>query len=333
MSNREIICRAERWPLSQPFRISRGTKTLAEVVVVEIRAAGRLGRGEGVPYSRYGESLESVVAQVEQVRPALEGGLGRSDLLSALAPGAARNAIDCALWDLEAQRSGRSVSEIIGRAVPAAVTTAITVSLDHPETMAAAASRVCNAPLIKIKVDANRPRGAIEAVARAAPRARLIVDPNESWSFELLRELQPFLAHWRVALVEQPLPATLDDQLKGFVPLVPLCADESLHTAGDLERIVGRYQVINIKLDKTGGLTEALNLRDAARARGLGVMVGCMVCTSLGIAPALQLAADADFLDLDGPWWLLKDRPNGVRIEGGTLRMSPTFLWGNPRES
>jgi L-alanine-DL-glutamate epimerase-like enolase superfamily enzyme len=325
--------RIEHWPLARPFRISRGVKTEAIVAIVEAREDPYVGRGESVPYARYDETPDSVLAQLEMLAKIRPSKLKRADLLQLLPPGAARNAVDCALWDLEAQRSGRSVSEIIGRAVPAAVTTAITVSLDHPETMAAAASRVCNAPLIKIKVDANRPEGAIEAVARAAPRARLIVDPNESWSFELLRELQPFLAHWRVALVEQPLPATRDDRLKGFVPLVPLCADESLHTVGDLERIVGRYQVINIKLDKTGGLTEALNLRDAARARGLGIMVGCMVCTSLGIAPALQLAADADFLDLDGPWWLLNDRPNGVRIEGGTLRMSPTFLWGSPRSS
>jgi L-alanine-DL-glutamate epimerase-like enolase superfamily enzyme len=194
--------------------------------------------------------------------------------------------------------------------------------------MAEAASRIRAAALIKIKVDAHRPEQAIEAVARAAPRARLIVDPNESWSFDLLQELQPFLAQWNVALVEQPLPAASDEPLKGFVPLVPLCADESLHTAADLVRVGERYQVINIKLDKTGGLTEALRLRSVARAQGLGIMVGCMVCTSLGIAPALELAADADFLDLDGPWWLTKDRPNGVRIEDGILTLSSSFLWG-----
>jgi L-Ala-D/L-Glu epimerase len=321
--------RIERWPLARPFRISRGVKTEAIVVVVEAREDACVGRGESVPYARYDETPNSVLAQLEVLAKTRPGELTRADLLQLLPPGAARNAADCALWDLEAQRAGRSVGEILGHTSPTAFTTAVTVSLDHPEMMAEAASLIRDAALIKVKVDAQRPDAAIEAVARAAPRARLIVDPNESWSFDLLRELQPFLARWNVALVEQPLPAASDDPLQGFLPLVPLCADESLHTAADLQRVGERYQVINIKLDKTGGLTEALSLRDTARARGLGIMVGCMVCTSLGIAPALQLAGDADFLDLDGPWWLTKDRPNGVHIEGGTLTVGSSFLWGH----
>jgi L-alanine-DL-glutamate epimerase-like enolase superfamily enzyme len=320
--------RIEHWPLAKPFRISRGVKTEAVVAVVEAREDVYVGRGESVPYARYDETPDSVLAQLEALAKIRPSELTRADLLQLLPPGAARNAVDCALWDLEAQRAGHSVGEILGNAVPTAFTTAVTVSLDHPDKMAEAASRNHAAALIKIKVDAQRPDQAIEAVARAAPRARLIVDPNESWSYELLRELQPFLAQWNVALVEQPLPAASDDPLKGFVPLVPLCADESLHTAADLVRVGERYQVINIKLDKTGGLTEALGLRSVARARGLGIMVGCMVCTSLGIAPALELATDADFLDLDGPWWLTKDRPNGVRIEDGILTLSSSFLWG-----
>jgi L-alanine-DL-glutamate epimerase-like enolase superfamily enzyme len=194
--------------------------------------------------------------------------------------------------------------------------------------MAEAARTVANAPLIKVKVDAH-PQAALEAVANAAPKAKLIVDPNESWSMELLRDLQPFLARLPIACVEQPLPASEDAMLEGFNSLVPLCADESVHTTSDLEQVSRRYQVINIKLDKTGGLTEALRLRAAARERKLGVMVGCMICTSLSIAPALQIAAAADFVDLDGPWWLAKDRERGVAIDTGVLSVSSPLLWGH----
>lgn len=320
--------RIERWPLKAPFRISRGVKTHAVVVVAEARYGGLVGRGECVPYARYGETPDGVVAQIESLQDRCTGELSRAELQSLLPPGAARNAVDCALWDLEAKASGRSVAQMLGIPEVGVLETAVTVSLDRPEAMADAARRLAGVPLIKIKVDAKRPEAAIEAVARAAPGARLIVDPNESWSFGLLRDLQPFLRELAVALVEQPLPAEADDELEGFEPLVPLCADESVHVVGDLDRVASRYQVVNIKLDKTGGLTHALHLKSAARERGLGVMVGCMVCTSLGIAPALYVAADADFVDLDGPWWLADDRESHVRIENGRLFAPPGDLWG-----
>ena len=205
----------------------------------------------------------------------------------------------------------------------------MTVSIDTPENMAAAASAVVGASLLKIKVDGRQPRAAIEAVAAAAPNAQLIIDANESWTIDLLRELQPFLARLNIAFVEQPLPAASDAALAGFKPLVPLCADESVHTSEDLPQVAARYQMVNIKLDKSGGLTEALRLRAAARERKLGILVGCMVCTSLSIAPALHIAAAADYADLDGPWWLSRDRDRGVGIEAGVLTVKSPFLWGS----
>jgi L-alanine-DL-glutamate epimerase-like enolase superfamily enzyme len=323
-----FTARIERWPLARPFRISRGVKTEAIVVVVEAHLGDKAGRGEAVPYARYNETPESVLAQLavlEQHRP---GELTREQVATLLPPGAARNAVDCALWDLEAQIAGRSVGELIGQRLPTQLITSVTISIDAPEKMADAARAVASAQLIKVKCDAN-PRAALEAVANAAPNAKLIVDPNESWDFGLLRELQSFLARLPIAFVEQPLPASDDAALAGFKPLIPLCADESIHTSSDLDRVAQRYQVVNIKLDKTGGLTEALQLLAAARARKLGVMVGCMISTSLSIAPALQVAAAADFVDLDGPWWLAKDREHGVLIDAGVLSMSSPLLWGN----
>jgi L-Ala-D/L-Glu epimerase len=323
-----FTARIERWPLARPFRISRGAKTEAVVAVVEAQLGDKTGRGEAVPYARYNETPESVLSQLtvlEQHRP---GELTREQLTKLLPAGAARNAVDCALWDLEAQVKGRSVSELIGQPLPSQLITSVTISIDTPEKMAEAARAVATAQLIKVKVD-GRPRAVLEAVANAAPKAKLIVDANESWSIELLHELQPLLARLRIAFVEQPLPVSEDAALVDFKPLVPLCADESLHTTADLDRVAQRYQIINIKLDKTGGLTEALQLLAAARARKLGVLVGCMISTSLSIAPALQVAAAADFVDLDGPWWLAKDREHGVHIDAGVLSVSAPLLWGN----
>jgi L-Ala-D/L-Glu epimerase len=325
-----FTARIERWPLARPFRISRGVKTEAVVAIVQAHLGNRTGWGESVPYARYNETPESVLSQLavlEQHRP---GELTRGQLAKLLPPGAARNAVDCALWDLEAQVTGRSVGEQIGQRLPARLITSVTISIDTAEKMAEAARAVASARLLKVKVDA-RPRAALQAVANAAPNAKLIVDPNESWNIELLNELQPFLACLPIAFVEQPLPASEDASLADFKPLVPLCADESLHTTSDLERVAQRYQVINIKLDKTGGLTEALQLLAAARARQLGVMVGCMISTSLSIAPALQVAAAADFVDLDGPWWLTEDREHGIRIDAGVLDVGSRLLWGDQR--
>jgi L-alanine-DL-glutamate epimerase-like enolase superfamily enzyme len=327
---RTFQARREHWPLASPFRISRGVKTAADVIAVEIGHEGHVGHGEAVPYARYGETLDGVLDQVEAVAEAVRGGMTRIELMRALPPGAARNAIDCALWDLEAKLSGRTVAELLHQAEPAPVTIALTVSLDEPEAMARAAHAMNGAPVIKVKVDAVAPEACLRAVRAAAPDAQLIVDPNEGWSFELLRDIQPVLEELKVALVEQPLPADEDHRLTGFNPAIPICADESCHVAADLDELAGRYQVVNIKLDKTGGLTEALDLLAAARSRGFGVMIGCMVSSSRSIAPALLLAADAEFVDLDGPLWLKVDHPAGVRLEGGKLAPAAAGFWGTP---
>lgn len=325
---RSVTVRSESWPLAAPFRISRGTKLTAEVVVVEIHEGDAVGRGESVPYARYGETVESVVAELRAVAGGIAAGMSREDLQQALPPGAARNALDCALWDLTARASGRSVTARLGAGALPALDTAVTLSLDTPARMGAAAARVAGSRLIKVKVDAEDPAARLRAVHAAAPRSRLIVDPNESWTPELVRAMQPVLVETGVALLEQPLPADQDDALEGFSPLRPICADESCHVAADLPRLASRYQAVNIKLDKTGGLTGALDLLEASRAAGLQVMVGCMVCTSLGIAPALHVARHADFVDLDGPLWLRQDRPDGVRLVGGRLLPHGASLWG-----
>ncbi|MDB5695418.1 MAG: dipeptide epimerase [Sphingomonas bacterium] len=323
---RDVETRIEHWPLAAPFRISRGIKTVAEVVTVELHVGGQVGRGECVPYPRYGDSAESVSRQIDEVREALAKG-ARGDLPGLLPPGPAMNAIDCALWDLEAKLSGRSVEQMLGKTVPP-VLTALTVSLDTPDRMAAAAAAIREAALIKVKVNAEEPEACIGAVRRAAPGAALIVDPNESWDLDLLTRMQPILQELRVEFVEQPLPCEDDFGLEGFEPLVPICADESCHTAKDLDILRRRYGMVNIKLDKTGGLTGGLELLEAARARGFGVMVGCMVSTSLSIAPAMHIAARADYADLDGPLWLKEDRPGGVSLQDGRLTPATDLCWG-----
>jgi L-alanine-DL-glutamate epimerase-like enolase superfamily enzyme len=298
------------------------------VITVTLREGDLVGRGEGVPYPRYGESIESALAAVEQVRELIESGGDRRDLLQALEPGAARNAIDCALWDLEARRSGRDVATLIGAPAAERLASALTIVIDTPEAMARAAAAVAHAPLLKIKVDAAEPEAQIRAVRNAAPDADLIVDPNESWDQELVQALQPLMGELRVALLEQPVAAGSDEWLEGFTPAVPICADESVHVAADLDTIARRYQAVNVKLDKAGGLTAALELAHAARERGLGLMTGCMVSSSLSIAPALHVARMSDFVDLDGPIWLSEDRPGGVRDEGGLLHPPAAGFWG-----
>jgi L-Ala-D/L-Glu epimerase len=326
--SRTLRARPDRFALSRPFRISRGVKTVAEVVTAEIESDGLTGRGEGVPYPRYGESIESTLAEIETARSAVEAGADRRDLLAVMRAGAARNAVDCALWDLAAKRAGCSVAALIGAPAPAPLPTALTVVIDTPGAMAQAAATIADAPLIKIKVDATEPLATIRAVRAAAPRAALIVDPNESWDEALVRAAMPVLAECRVAVLEQPCPAEDDGWLTGFTGPVPICADESVHTADDLDSVAMRYQAINVKLDKTGGLTAALALAHAARKRGMGLMSGCMVCSSLGIAPALHVARLADWADLDGPLWLAEDRSGGVRERGGILQPPEEGFWG-----
>jgi len=325
-----LVARSDSYPLATPFRISRGVKTVAEVVTVEISARGLVGRGEGVPYPRYGESVEGSLAAIAEVASAIENGISRAELQALMSAGAARNAVDCALWDLEAKLSGRSVTEFLGRPPIGPTPTAITVSLDHPEAMAAAARTLAAVPLIKIKVDRSDPEAQIRLVREAAPRPRVIVDPNESWTMAEVERLQPLLAELRIDLLEQPLPAEADEGLAGFTPLVPIAADESAHVAGDVAALKSKYQVVNIKLDKTGGLTGALALAEAAAAAGLGVMTGSMISSSLSIAPALIVAAGSSFVDLDGPLWLKEDLPGGVRGEQGVLYPPEPGFWGTP---
>jgi L-Ala-D/L-Glu epimerase len=297
-------------------------------VVVTIQDGTRIGRGEAAPYARYGETTASVIEQVELARSAVAARFDRRQLQDLLPPGAARNALDCALWDLEAQRQRTPVSTLLGRTPLPAVASAQTVSLDTPERMARAAAQLAHLDLVKIKVADEDPATLIRAVRSQVPRSRLIVDPNESWTLELLVSLQPVLREARVDLVEQPLPAGMDDALLGFESSIRLCADESCHVAEDLPRLRGRYQVVNIKLDKTGGLSAAIDLHAAARAQGFGIMVGCMICSSLAVAPALHVARDAEFVDLDGPLWLRDDHAGGVSLREGLLQPPSPALWG-----
>ncbi len=325
---RILQARHHRYPLRRPFRISRGVKTSAEVIHVTLSQGDAVGRGEGVPYPRYGESIASALAAIEAVRPAIEGGASREALQYLLSPGAARNAVDCAMWDLEARLLGVDVAGMLGGAKPCPVASALTISLDVPAAMGEAATRVASAPLIKVKVDAIDPIAQIRAVRAAAPTAALIVDPNESWDEALVRTIEAALIEARVALLEQPVPADADEWLEGYSSAVPICADESFHVADDLTFVARRYGVVNIKLDKTGGLTAALDAARGARAAGLGLMTGCMVSSSLSIAPAFHLAALSDFVDLDGPLWLVDDWADGVRDEHGMLVPPVRGFWG-----
>lgn len=325
---RALTVRHRVLPLRSPFRISRGVKVAADVVTVELDQAGCVGRGECVPYGRYGESVASVMDQIEMLRNVLCAGMGRDELQARLPAGAARNAVDTALWDLESRLGHVPVWKRLARPPPSPIVTALTLGIGTPREMAKAASRIADAKLIKIKVGADDPIGRIEAVRHAAPAARLIVDPNESWTIDLLREVEPALERASVSLLEQPLPADADDALLEFSSRIPICADEACHSTSNLPSLLDRYQAVNIKLDKAGGLTEAWRLLRDARAHGFGVMVGCMVCSSLGIAPALEVAREADFVDLDGPLWLQSDYPDGVTLRDGLLMPPSPGFWG-----
>lgn len=325
---RSLNIRHRTLPLRSPFRISRGVKLAADVVEVELAQSGCVGRGESVPYARYGESVTSVMDAIETLREVLCSGMGRDELQARLPAGAARNAIDAALWDLESRLCHAPVWMQLARPPHSPLVTALTISIDTAQEMGKAASRITNPRLIKIKVDADDPVARIEAVRNAAPLARLIVDPNESWTIDLLRDVQPALERASVSLLEQPLPADADDALADFSSRIPICADEACHTASDLPSLLQRYQAVNIKLDKTGGLTEAWHMLRAARVFGFTVMVGCMVCSSLGIAPALEVAREADFIDLDGPFWLQNDHPDGITLQDGLLLPPSPGFWG-----
>lgn len=325
---RRLTVRAERWPLAAAFVIARGAKTEAEVVVAEITDGSHRGRGEAVPYARYGESTEAVLAAMTALAPEIAEGLTREALQARLPPGAARNAVDCALWDLEAKTAGRRAWELAGRTRLDPVKTCFTISLGEPAAMAEAARANVRRPMLKLKIGSADDVESVAAVRDAAPRTRLIVDANESVRFTDLPALTRELARLEVKLLEQPLPAAEDAALEGFESPVPLCADESLHTRAELEACARRYQAVNVKLDKAGGLTEALALAEAARAGDLMLMVGSMVATSLAIAPALILAQGAAVADLDGPLLLAKDREPGLSILGSLIEPPTPDLWG-----
>ncbi|WP_112312102.1 N-acetyl-D-Glu racemase DgcA [Pseudogemmobacter bohemicus] len=319
-----ITVTTETFRLAEVFTISRGSKTEARVVAVRISRGGATGIGECVPYARYGESLESVMAQIA----ALPQGIGRAALQQALPPGAARNAVDCALWDLEAKASGRRVWDLAGLPAPGPVTTAFTLSLAEPAAMEAAARAQADRPVLKIKLGTPDDMPRLEAVRRGAPKAKLIIDANEGWSADIYQDLAPRLVEMGVVLVEQPLPAGQDEVLADMARPLPVCADESCHDRHSLPLLQPRYDVINIKLDKTGGLTEALALREEAAKQGFGVMVGCMVGSSLAMAPAVLLAQGAAHVDLDGPLLLAEDRPHPLHYTLSQLHPPERQLWG-----
>lgn len=314
----------DRFALAEVFTIARGSRTHADVLRVEVQRDGVTGRGECVPYARYGESLASVRAQIES----MEAGVTRDALQSALPAGAARNALDCALWDHEAKRAGKRVWDLAGIAPPVPVVTAFTLSLETPEKMEAAARRNAFRPLLKIKLGTPDDMPRLEAVRRGAPDTQIIIDANEGWSAEVYADLAPHLLRLGVAMVEQPLPAGADDMLAEIERPLPVCADESCHDRASLPGLRGKYDMVNIKLDKTGGLTEAFALHDAARAAGFRVMVGCMVGSSLAMAPAVLVAQGAEVVDLDGPLLLAEDREPPLQYDDKGAHPPLSALWG-----
>lgn len=320
---RSVKVYEEAWPLHSPFVIARGTRNEAVVVVVELEEDGVKASGECTPYPRYGESVASVMAQIVTIAPQLEAGLSRDALQALLPPGAARNAVDSALWDLEARRRGQSVAALLCAALPTRLTTAQTVTIGTPEQMAASAAALWEkgAQLLKIKLDDHLITERIVAVREAAPQATLIVDANESWRIEGLAARCQLLADLNVAMLEQPLPAGEDSGLETFIHPLPICADESCHTRDSLKTLAGRYDMVNIKLDKTGGLTEALALAKEAQAHGFALMLGCMLCTSRAISAALPLAPLVRFADLDGPTWLAVDVEPALHFTTGNLHL------------
>ncbi len=329
MTQRKLTIRAESWPLRQRFSIARGSKISADVLCVEIAQDACVGRGEAVPYRRYGESMETVTAAVESIQAALKNGLGRADLLDALLPGAARNAIDCALWDLEAKQSKTDIAKLAAIDLKP-ITTAFTIVIDDADKMAAQAEKAQAYPLLKIKLGGREGVMAditrLAAVAEARPDAQLIVDSNEGWQIDELARYANQLGRYGVTFFEQPVPQAQEAGLADID--LPFCADESVHDTVSLTNLSRAYDWVNLKLDKTGGLTEALACARTAKSDGRKIMVGCMVATSLSMAPAMILAQQADLVDLDGPLWLAEDRANGLRYDGATIYPPTAELWG-----
>jgi L-Ala-D/L-Glu epimerase / N-acetyl-D-glutamate racemase len=327
MTDLLIEAREEVWPLKEVFRISRGSRTEAQIVVVTVSDGEHVGHGEGVPIKRYKQSIASVLAEIESIKS--QKNLDRDKLQQLLSPGATRNALDCALWDLEAKISGKRIWELANMPIAGQVETSFTISLDRPEKMAAGAKAAAELPILKLKLggnDLDLPR--VEAVREAAPNTRLLIDANESWSPEHYRKIVPALQELAVELIEQPFPADADEVLETLDHPIPICADESCHTTADVPRVKNRYEVINVKLDKTGGLTEALRLCERAGESGFKLLIGCMVGTSLGMAPARLLASAAAWVDLDGPLLLARDREHALAYTNGRLGLPSSQLWG-----
>jgi len=314
----------ESFPLAQIFKISRGSKTEAKIIRVQIEEDGIIGQGECVPYARYGETPDSVCKQIE----ALDEIPSREELQSLMPAGAARNALDCALWDIEAKQTGKPVWQLAGLPEPQPCTTAYTLSLDTPQIMQEQARQNADRPLLKIKLGTPEDIPRLEAVRKGAPKAKIIVDANEGWDIETLNSIESDLLQYNIALIEQPLPENSDEVLKANQFSLPLCADESSHTSEGLDKLIERYKFVNIKLDKTGGLTEALKMKRLATDMGFGIFIGCMVGTSLGMAPAMLLAQGADYVDLDGPLLLSQDRPHGLVYNGSIVHPPTQELWG-----
>ncbi|WP_050423194.1 N-acetyl-D-Glu racemase DgcA [Bradyrhizobium tropiciagri] len=323
-----LNARIEHWPIAGTFTISRGAKTEAVVVVAEVSQGGLMGRGECVPYPRYGETPEATLKAIQAMQEPLAGGMDRTALQARMPAGAARNALDCALADLEAKRAGQRIWNLLGRPAPEPRTTAYTISLGTSEAMAEATAKAAHRALLKIKLGGDGDGARIAAVRKAAPRSELIVDANEAWTEHNLAANLKACADAGVTLIEQPLPAGKDEALARIKRPVAVCADESVHDRASLAGLRGRYDAVNIKLDKTGGLTEALAMADAARALGFEIMIGCMVATSLAMAPAMLIAQAARFVDLDGPLLLAKDRDDGLRYEGSLVYPPDAALWG-----
>lgn len=328
MSGITLSVREERFPTAGTFTISRGSRTEICVVTVELRDGDSVGRGECVPYARYDETSESVMAAIQSLEGDLKSGLDRAALQSRLPAGAARNGLDCALWDLEAKKAGKPIWQLAGLAQPKPLNTAYTLSLATPEVMRASAAANAHRPLLKVKLGSDGDLERIQAVRAGAPKSTIIVDANEGWSIGQYQALAPVFLDLGVALVEQPLPAGNDDALAGIERLLPVCADESCHDRASLAKLAGKYDVINIKIDKTGGLTEALLMKEAAIAAGFDIMVGCMLGTSLAMAPAFLVAQGAQYVDLDGPLLLAQDREAAIQYEGSLMQPSSASLWG-----
>ncbi len=323
-----LSARSESFPIQGRFTISRGSKTQVDVVVVELNDGKHIGRGECVPYARYGETIDSVIGLIMSLERDVKNGLDRIGLQSKLPAGAARNALDCAYWDLESKQNGKRAWELAGLEKMQNLTTAYTLSLDNPENMRKSAAKNADRPLLKLKLGGERDIQRVQAVRLGAPNARLIVDANEGWTVESYQKLVPRLLALGVEMIEQPFPADDDDVLKTLDRPITLCADESCHHRKSLSKIIGKYDMINIKLDKTGGLTEALALREEAEANGLSIMVGCMLATSLAMAPATLVAQNTAIVDLDGPLLLAEDRDNALHFDRSELFPPEPTLWG-----